>query len=92
MFGITNKTLSGFSFITKLGKFSFEFTAGIVEEVTFNVTGAAAANAAEIPSNMNVKLISKDQFITGTSAVVSSKVMQTKLLDVIVGATPNLLI
>lgn len=92
MFGITNRTFIGFSFITKISKTGLEFAAGIVEEVTFNVTGAAAAHAAEIPPNMNVKLISKDQFITGTSAVVSSKIIQTKLLDVIVGATPNLLI
>ena len=92
MFGITNKNFTGFSFIAKIGKTSFEFAAGIVEEVTLNVTGAAAANVIEIPPNMNVKLISKDQFITGTSAVVSSKIIQTKLLDVIVGATPNLLI
>lgn len=90
MFGFRNFT--GFSFVGKVGKFGLEFTAGIVEEVTFNITNSAAAHAAEIPPNTNVKFISKDQFITSTSAVVSSKIVQTKLLDVIVGATPNLLI
>ena len=90
MFGFRNFT--GFSFVGKVGKVGLEFTAGIVEEVTMNITGSAAAHAAEIPPNINVKFISKDQFITSTSAVVSSKIVQTKLLDVIVGATPNLLI
>ena len=90
MFGFRNFT--GVSFVGKVGKFGLEVTAGIVEEITFNITGSAAANATEIPSNINVKFISKDQFITSTSAIVSSKIVQTKLLDVIVGATPNLLI
>lgn len=90
MFGFKNFT--GFSFVGKIGKYGFEFTAGMVEEVTLNITGSAAAHAAEIPQNINLKVISKDQLITGTSAVVSSKIVQTKLFDVIVGATPNLLI
>lgn len=90
MFGFRNFT--GFSFLGKVGKFGLEFTAGIVEEVTFNITGSAAAHAAEIPTDINVEFISKDKFITTTSAVVSSKIVQTKLIDVIVGATPNLLI
>lgn len=90
MFGFRNFT--GVSFVGKVGRFGLEVTAGIVEEITFNITGSAAAHAAEIPSNINVKFISKDQFITSTSALVSSKIVQTKLLDVIVGATPNLLI
>ena len=90
MFGFRNFT--GFSFVGKIGKYGLEFTAGIVEEVTFNVSGSAAAHAAEIPQNINIKFISKDQFIMSTSAVVSSKIAQTKLFDVIVGATPNLLI
>ena len=90
MFAFRNFTKH--SFVTKIGKVGIEFTAGIVEEVTFNLTGAAAANAAEIPENLNVKFISKDQFITTTSAVVSSKISQTKLFDLIAGATQNLLI
>ena len=90
MFGFRNFT--GFSFVGKIGKLGLEFTAGIVEEVTFNITGSAVANAAEIPENINLKLISKDQFITSTSAVVGSKIAQTKLFDVIAGATPNLFI
>ena len=90
MFGFKNFT--GLSFVGKVGKIGFEFSAGIIEEITFNITGSAAAHAAEITPNINVKFISKDQFITSTSAVVSSKIVQTKLLDVIAGATPNLLI
>ena len=42
--------------------------------------------------NVNVKFISKDQFIISTSAVVSSKIAQTKLIDLIAGARPNLII
>ena len=90
MFGFRNFT--GFSFVGKIGKLGLEFTAGIVEEVTFNITGSAAAHAAEIPENINLKFISKDQFITSTSAVVSSKIAQTNLFDLIAGATPNLII
>lgn len=90
MFGLRNFT--GFAFMAKLGNGTIEFAAGIVEEVTFNITGSIAANAAEIPENINVKFISKDQFITSTSAVVGSKIAQTKLFDIIAGASPNLLI
>ena len=90
MFGLRNYT--GVSFVGKIGQQGIELSAGIVGEVAFNITGLAAAHAVEIPQNMNVKFISKDQFITSTSAVVSSKIAQTKLFDVIVGATPNLLI
>ncbi|MEX1383466.1 hypothetical protein [Lutibacter sp.] len=90
MFGLRNFT--GFSFVGKIGKVGFEFTAGIIDEVTFNITGSAAAHATEIPENINVKFISKDQFITSTSAVVTSKIAQTKLFDLIAGATPNLII
>ena len=93
MFGFRNFT--GVSFVGKVGKFGLEFSAGILEEVTLNMTSSAAAHAAEIPidiKDINVEFISKDKFITTTSAVVSSKIVQTKLIDVIVGATPNLLI
>jgi hypothetical protein len=90
MFGFRNFT--GFSFVGKIGEVGLEFTAGIIEEVTFNSTSSAAAHAAEIPENINVKFISKDQFITSTSPVVSSKIAQTKLFDLIAGATPNLII
>ena len=51
MFGFRNFT--GFSFVEKIGKVGLEFTAGIVEEVTFNITASAAAHAAEIPENIN---------------------------------------
>ena len=90
MFGFRNFT--GITFIGKVGKLGLEFTAGVIEEITFNMTHSAAVNATEIPTDINIKLISKDQFISTTSAVVGSKILQTKLLDVIVGATPNLLI
>ena len=78
--------------LEKIWRVGLEFTAGIIEEVTFNITRSAAAHAAEIPENINGKVISKDQFITSTSAVVSSKIAQTKLFDLIAGATPNLII
>ena len=90
MFGFRNFT--GLSFVGKIGKHTVDFAVGFVEEVTFNVTGAAAANAAEIPDNFDITLISKDKLITSTSAVVSSRLLQTKVLDVIAAATPNLLI
>ena len=90
MFGFRNFT--GFSFVGKVSRVAFEFSAGVIEEITFNITSSAVANAAEIPENINLKLISKDQFITSTSAVVGSKIAQTKLFDVIAGATPNLFI
>ena len=90
MFGFRNFTR--YSFVGRVGKVVVEFSAGIVEEVTFNITSSAAANAAEIPENINVKFISKDQFITSTSAVVGSKIAQTKLFDIVAGATPNLLL
>ena len=94
MFAFRNFTrnFTGFSFVGKAGNLVFEFSAGIVEEVTFNITTGAIANAAEIPENINLKLISKDQFITATSAVVGSKIIQTKLFKVVAGATPNLFI
>jgi hypothetical protein len=87
----TLRNFTGIAF-RKVGKGTFEFVAGFVDELTFNVTGAAAANAAQIPEDINVKFISKDQFITGTSAVVGSKIGQAKIVELIVGATPNLLI
>lgn len=89
MFGFRNFT--GIAFVGKVGKFGLEVTVGFVEEITFNITTAAAAHGAEIPENVNVKLISKDQFVKG-AAVVSSKIAQTKLLEIIAGATPNLFI
>ena len=52
MFGFKNFT--GVSFVRRVGNFAVEFTAGVIEEVTFNLTSAAAANAAEIPENINI--------------------------------------
>lgn len=90
MFGFRNFT--GFSFVGRVGRVAFEFTAGVIEEVTFNITSSAVANAAEIPENINFKLISKDQFITSTSLVVGSKIAESKVFDLIASATPNLFI
>lgn len=47
------------------------------------LTKVAAANAAEIPKN---------KLITTTSVAVASKIVGSKVFDVIAGATPNLLI
>ena len=90
MFGFRNFT--GVSFIGKIGRFGLEFTAGLVEEVTLNITSSAAANAAEIPENINLKLVSKDKFITSTSLVAGSKIGRTIVFDLIASATPNLFI
>jgi hypothetical protein len=64
----------------------------LLEEVTFNITSSAVANAAEIPENINFKLVSKDQFITSTPLVAGLKIAETKAFDLIAGPTPNLFI
>jgi hypothetical protein len=43
MFGFRN--LTGLSFVGKMGNFGVEFVAGVIEEVTFNITTSTAANA-----------------------------------------------
>lgn len=88
MFGIRN---TGLTFLAKVGNFSLEVACGMVEEITFNITDVAAANASELPENLNLKLISKDQFLTTTSAVVSSKILKINVVDLIYNATFNLL-
>lgn len=90
MFGFRNFT--EISFVAKISKSGLKFTARMVDEISFNITGAAAANAAQILEDINVKFISKDQFITGTSTVVGSKIAPTKIVELIAGATPNLII
>lgn len=90
MFGLRNFT--GRAFILKLGNVTFEFAAGVIEEISFNITGSSAANAAEIPENLNLNLLSKDQIITTTSLAVSSKIVQGNAFSLIAGATPNLFI
>lgn len=82
MFGFRNFT--GLSFIGKVGKVGVEFAAGFLEEMTLNVT---AANAVEISDNLNLNLISKDQFITSTSLAVSSKMVESSIFELISGAT-----
>ena len=57
---LINLSATGLSFVGKVGKLGLEFSLGIVEEVTFNITSSAVANATEIPENINFKLISKD--------------------------------
>ena len=90
MFGFRNFT--GFSLVKNIGKFGLEFTVGVIEEVTFNITASAAPNAGEIPDNLNLNLISKDKFITTTSIAVSSKIVESNIFGLIAGATPNLFI
>lgn len=91
MFGVF-WNFRGFTLVGKAGKNVFEFTVGIAEEVSFNLTSIAAANAAEIPETINIKVVPTDQFITTTFAVGTSKIAQTKLFDTIAGATTNLFI
>jgi hypothetical protein len=90
MFGFRNFT--GFGFVGKIGKFGVEFTAGVIEKITLNITASAASNATEIPDNLNLNLISKDQFITTTSIAVSSKIVESNIFGLITGAKPNLFI
>lgn len=51
MFAFRNFT--GLSFVAKVGLFSVEFAAGVLDEVSFNRTNVAAVNAAEIPADWN---------------------------------------
>lgn len=88
MFGFRNFT--GISFVGKVGKFSIEFAAGVIEEVSFNITASGVANAAEIPETLNINLLTKEQIITTTSAAVSSKIVRSNVFGLIAGATPNL--
>jgi hypothetical protein len=55
MFGSRNFT--AFSFVGKIEKLVVEFTVWVIEEITFNITASAVANAAEIPDNFNLNLI-----------------------------------
>jgi len=90
MFGVLNVTK--ISFVGKVGEIGLEFTLGLLEEVTFNFTAVANANAAEIPEATPYKFISEEEFIMSTSTIVGSKIAQTKLLELIAGATPNLIL
>jgi hypothetical protein len=90
MFGFRNFT--GRAFIAKIGNVTFEFAVGIIEEVTLNITASGVANATEIPENVNLNLLSKDQVVTTTSVAIGSKIMQSNVFGLIAGATPNLFI
>ena len=90
MFGFRNFT--GYSFVAKIGKFEVEFTAGVLEEVTFNVTGSIAANAAEISDNFDFNLSVRDKLIASTSLTLSSKIIESNVCKLIAGATTNLFI
>ena len=87
MFGLRN--FSGWTFIAKLGNYSIEFAAGVVEEITFNITAPTPVNAAEITENL---LPPKDQIIKATSLAVSSKIVEINVFRLIAGATPNMFI
>ncbi len=67
-----------------------EFAAGIVEEITFNVTSSTVANAAEISENLNLNLSPKDQILATAVDAVGSKIIQSNVFGLIAGATPNL--
>jgi hypothetical protein len=86
MFGYKNFT--GFSFIGKIGKFSVEFSAGVVEEVVLNITTGVAVNAAEIPENLNLQLPATEKIVE----TLGSKILQSHLIPLIAAATPNLLL
>lgn len=88
MFGFRNFT--GVAFISKIGNFSIDFALGVIDEVSFNITSAGAANAAEIPENFNLNLVSKEKVITSTSLAITSNVLQSNVVGLIAGATPNL--
>lgn len=88
MFGFRNFT--GLAFMGKIVNITFEFAAGIVEEVTLNVTAANTANALEIQENFNLNLVTKDQIIISTALAVSSKILQINGFDLIAAPTPNL--
>ena len=60
-----------------------------IKEVTFNITSAGAANAAEIPENLNLNLPGKDQIIATASVGVASKIVESNGFGLIAGATPN---
>ena len=90
MFGFKNFT--GTAFIARIANVTFEFAAGIFEDVTPNITPSRLANAAEIPENFNLNLLSKDQIITTTSVAVSSKIVQSNVFGLTAGVTPNLFI
>ena len=48
MFALRN--FYGWSFISKVGNYSIEFAAGVVEEITFNITSPTSRNAVELTS------------------------------------------
>lgn len=87
MFGFTNFTVLA---VAKAGNLTLEFALGLVEEVVINVTAAGAADAAEIVEDIPLNIVSKDQIITSTSLAVSSKLLQSNVVGLIAGATPNL--
>ena len=84
MFGL--RSFTGVSFVRKIGNFGVEFTAGLIEEVTLNITTPGAANAAEIP------FPAKDQMMITVSLGVGSKIVESNVLGLIAGTRPNLLI
>lgn len=88
----TFKNFTGISFVGKVSNFVIEFTAGMVEEITFNITTLAPANSAEIFTELNLKSIPKNPIIPITSLAISSKILESNIFGLIAGATPNLFI
>jgi hypothetical protein len=86
------RNFTGYTFITKLGKFSIQFAAGVFEEITLNVTVVGSANGVEVPENLNFDLLSKDKIITISSMAITSRTVQSGLFNLIADATVNLLI
>ena len=72
--GFFFKNITKRAVIAKIRNSSFEFVLRVVEEVTLNVTAPDVANATEIPTNITLNLLPKDQIITSTYLAVSSKI------------------
>ena len=79
-----------FTFIVCCARVLAEFSRGFIEEVTCNITLTSSDfynlkfSSSEIPKNYLL--------LNSTSKIITSKIMQSKLLDLIINATPNLLI
>ena len=86
MFGSRNFT--GITFLAKMANGMIEFSAGLVEEVIFNVTPAGPANALEkIPEHLNLDLMSKDRLIMTTAVAAGSNIVKTNVFHLIASAT-----
>ena len=94
MFGISNitkKSKTFFTFVCKIMNYSVKFAAGVIEEVTLNLTMSQASEAIEIPENLYITLLSKHLIVTSECLIVMSKSVTNKLFNAGIGATPKLL-